>query len=307
VERQKLLKRLKDAGILLIALSKNDPASIRWEEIALDPKDFVLHKINWLPKPDNAMQAIAELDLAPSSFILLDDNPVERALVTEQIPQIKALDVTLPATWRELEMWLSFPSTKQTEEALRRTEIYREAAERRRCMSTSHDYPSMMKSLGLTLGFRLAKKGDMDRLVELIQRTNQFNTTTKRRSVGEITALLDSPAHGIYVGTLRDRFGALGVVGLAITERQPDSTVVIDSVIMSCRAMGFGFEQGFLRKVIDAEPAERHIGLFVSTERNGPASSVFSNFGFTRAEDDRWVLDKLAPRSEVPVWFDVEG
>jgi FkbH-like protein len=306
-ERQKLLKRLKDAGILLVALSKNDPASIRWDEMALTPDDFVLHKINWLPKPDNAAQVIAELDLAPAAFVLLDDNPVERALVSEQIPKIKSLDATLPATWRALDMWLRFPSTKQTEEARRRTEIYREAAERRRCMADSHDYPSMMKSLGLTLGFRLAKKADMDRLVELIQRTNQFNTTTKRRSVGEIIALLDSPAHAVYVGTLKDRFGALGVVGLAIAERQPDATIVIDSVIMSCRAMGFGFEQAFLRKVIDAEPAERYFGLFTPTERNSPASSLFSNFGFTRSENDCWALDKLTPRMEVPVWFAVEG
>ena len=111
----------------------------------------------------------------------------------------------------------------------------------------------MTRSLGLTLGFRVAKKGDMDRLVGWIQRTNQFNTTTKRRQGGEIIELMDSPAHRIYVGTLKDRFGALGVVGLAITWRQHDSSVVIDAVIMRCRAMGFGFEQGFLREVIDAE------------------------------------------------------
>ena len=92
LDRQNLLKQLKNGGVLLIALSKNDPASIRWSEMALTPDDFVLQKINWAPKPDNVSQAIAELDLAPSAFIILDDNPVERALVTEQVKGVAALE-----------------------------------------------------------------------------------------------------------------------------------------------------------------------------------------------------------------------
>ncbi len=125
---QALLKKLKEAGILLVALSRNTPESVRWPEMRLNRDDFVLEKISWRPKADGAAEAIAELDLAANAFVLLDDNPVERALVTEQIPGVRALDPALPETWRALERWLDFPSTKFTEEARRRTELYREAA-----------------------------------------------------------------------------------------------------------------------------------------------------------------------------------
>jgi FkbH-like protein len=307
LELQKLLKRLKEAGVLLVALSKNDPESIRWSEMALAPDDFVLHKISWQPKPDGVSQAVSELDLAPAAFVLLDDNPVERALVSEQIPGVAALDPARRETWRALEMWLDFPSTKQTEEARRRTELYREAAERRRSTAGVHDYPSMMQSLGLRLGLRPAQQSDMDRLLELIQRTNQFNTTTKRRSTAEIQQLFRSASHQIYVASLRDRFGSLGVVAVGITERTPDDEVIIDSIIMSCRAMGFGLEQALLSKLIDREPAKRHIGLFIPTERNGPAAGLFANCGFHKIGDDnRWVLENKDQRPEVPAWFNEE-
>jgi predicted enzyme involved in methoxymalonyl-ACP biosynthesis len=93
-------------------------------------------------------------------------------------------------------MSLHFP------EARRRTELYREASERRKEMTAGHDYPAMMKSLKLQFGFRTARSSDMERLLELIQRTNQFNTTTKRRSAAEIQNLLASNEHAIYVATL---------------------------------------------------------------------------------------------------------
>ena len=308
LERQMLLKRLKEAGVLLVALSKNDPDSIRWSEIALAPEDFVLHKISWQPKPDGVSQAVNELDLAPAAFILLDDNPVERALVSEQIPGVSALDPARPETWRALDMWLDFPSTKQTEEARRRTELYREAAERRRATAGGHDYPTMMQSLGLRLGVRRAQQSDMERLLELIQRTNQFNTTTRRRSTAEIQQLFGSVSHQIYVASLRDRFGSLGVVAVGITERTPDDEVIFDSIIMSCRAMGFGLEQALLSKLIDREPGKRHIGLFIPTERNGPAASLFANCGFHKLDDDnRWVLEKNGQRPEMPRWFNEES
>jgi FkbH-like protein len=302
-EAQRLLKRLKEAGILLVALSKNDPSNIRWSEMALTADDFVLHKIGWQPKPEGVSQAISELDLAATSFVLLDDNPAERALVTEQVPGVRALDPTQPDSWRALERWLAFPSTKATEEARRRTELYREAAERRRSMEGVHDYARMMRSLELRLGFRRAKTSDLERLLELSQRTNQFNTTTRRRSAAEIKRLLSSDSHGVYVATLADRFGKLGVIAVAVVERASDQRVIFDSVIMSCRAMGYGVEQALLRKVIDNEPAASYIGIFVPTERNGPAAELFQANGFRRSDLDRWVLEDSNLAPVVPPWF----
>lgn len=301
---QRLLRRLKEAGVLLVALSKNDPGAIRWDEMELAPDDFVLQAINWRPKPDNVAEAIAALDLAPDAFVLLDDNPVERALVGENVPGVAALDPTDPFAWRSLERWLAMPSTKQTEEARRRTEMYREAAARRDAMSGGHDYTAMMRSLELRADVRPATEDDMPRLLELVQRTNQFNTTTRRRSADEVRALLRSPVHDVHVASLGDRFGDLGVVCVVIVDRSDPAAPVLDSFIMSCRAMGFGFEQLVVHEVLAGVPdATTWIAPFITTDRNGPAAGLYPGLGFTETSPGTWTLGPGDARPERPAWF----
>ena len=304
VERQALLGQLRQAGVLLVALSKNDPATIRWEEMRLAPEDFVMQLFNWRPKPDNVSDAVAALDLAPDAFVLLDDNPVERALVEENVPGVRSLDPDRPESWRWLDYWLQMPSTSQTDEARRRTELYREAAERRVAMgSGEHDYEQMMRSLQLRAEVRPADARDMPRLLELIQRTNQFNTTTRRRSAAEIGALLDSDGHELFVASLGDRFGDLGVVAVVIAARLPGGEVEIDSFIMSCRAMGFGLEQYVLAEITERLAAPRYLAPFIPSARNGPAAGLYPANGFTEGEQGLWTLD-AAERPARPPWFE---
>jgi FkbH-like protein len=302
-DRQLRLKRLREAGVLLVALSKNDPGSIRWEELSLAPEDFVLHQINWRPKPDNVSEAITVLDLAPEAFVLLDDNPAERALVCENVPGVRALDPTDPGADDALAQWLEFPSTRQTDEARRRTEMYRESAERRKALGgQEHDYEQMMRSLELVAEARPADAGDGDRLLELIQRTSQFNTTTRRHSPAEIDQLLADPATTVRVAALKDRFGDLGVVAVAILRRHADA-IEIDSFIMSCRAMGFGLETYLLADVLAATAGQTIDAPFIPTDRNGPAASLYPSCGFTETSPGQWRLGPEDPRPEPPAWL----
>ena len=303
VRAQRLLKRLREAGVLLVALSKNNPGDIRWNEMELTPDDFALRKIGWQPKAHSAAEAVAELDLSARSFVLLDDNPAERAMVTEAIPQIVALDPAEPQTWQLLEMWLALPSTQQTPEAQRRTEMYREAAARRQALTGGGDFGQMMASLHTSADFRRARKSDLDRLAELIQRTSQFNTTTKRRTRSEISALLQSSSHGVYVSSFKDRFGDLGLVAAVIVERAADQLVIFDSVIMSCRAIGFCLEQLLVRRTLEAEPARAYRGLITPTERNAPSAGLFRHMGFTETSPGVWELESGAQVLDVPEWF----
>lgn len=297
---QDLLLQLRRAGILLVALSKNDPSAIRWEEMRLKESDFALLKVNWTPKPDNVSAAIAELDLAPAAFVLLDDNPVERALVSEQVPGVATLDPGNADTWRALRNWLDFPSTTLTEEAARRTEMYRSAATRRAAMAKVHDYGTMMASLKLKCSVRQATLGDSDRILELVQRTTQFNTTTVRYSAADIRRFVADPSVGLYVATLSDRFGDLGVVAVVVFDRNSSS---FELVAMSCRAMGFGLELAVLARIIDTEPVSRFVGRYIPTERNQPAASLFERAGFQRSDDGDWVLTASHPAPQAPTWF----
>ncbi len=301
-ERQRLLRELRRAGVLLVALSKNDPVTIRWEELELEPEDFVLQMLNWRPKPDNVSAALAALDLAADAFVLLDDNPVERALVEENVLGVRSLDPGDPSSWRWLEYWLELPSTTQTEEARRRTELYREAAQRREALGDEHDYEQMMDSLQLRAEVRGARSQDMSRLLELVQRTNQFNTTTRRRSAAELAELLASETHEIFVASLADRFGDLGVVAVVILAHGAAGDVEIDSFIMSCRAMGFGLEQLALAEITSRLDAPRYTARFIPTDRNGPAAGLYPAHGFRETEPGLWTL-LASDRPERPAWF----
>ena len=303
-DRQRQLKRLRQAGVLLVALSKNDADSIRWEEMELDPEDFVLQQINWRPKPDNVSEAVAVLDIAADTFVLLDDNPAERALVCENVPGVRALDPGDPAADRALAQWLEFPSTRQTDEARRRTDMYREAAERRKALGgREHDYDLMMRKP--EPGRRGAAGGaaDRDRLLELIQRTNQFNTTTRRRSAAEVDQLMSDPASAVHVATLSDRFGDLGVVAVAILRDAGDQQSRSTAVIMSCRAMGFGLEQFPARRGPGRRPRAATITApFVVTDRNGPAA-LYPELRLPRDRPGHWRLGPDEPRPQAPGWF----
>ena len=169
-------------------------------------------------------------------------------------------------------------------------------------MGTEHNYEQMMRSLELRAEVRAARPEDMPRLLELIQRTNQFNTTTRRRSAAEVNALLASDSHEIFVASLGDRFGDLGVVAVIIAAHQPDDEVEIDSFIMSCRAMGFGLEQLALAEVTRRLDAPRYTARFIPTDRNGPAASLYPSNGFVEAEPGLWALERC-DRPKRPVWF----
>lgn len=305
LEKQRLLRTLKDAGILLVALSKNTPENIRWDEMILAPSDFVLLKINWDLKAKSIASAAQELDLGLNSFVLIDDNPVERELVKNELPSVQTMDANNPYTWRSLERLLEFPNTRSTNEAKNRTAMYREQAQRREAQNQEFDYPTMMASLELKASFGHAKAKDLDRVTELIQRTNQFNTTTIRYSRTDIQQFLESPIHQVYVAELSDKFGKLGIVGVVIVSLNQDEAT-IDSFVMSCRAMGFGLEQLMLSRILtQGDRQTAFIGKYIQTDRNTPAMGLYQENGFQRKDDTTWRLEPSDPRPKPPDWFQV--
>ncbi|PXF32850.1 hypothetical protein WH50_02130 [Pokkaliibacter plantistimulans] len=307
VAGQQLLKELQQAGILLVSLSKNDPRNIRWEEMQLQPDDFVLHKISWDAKPQAVLEVASVLDLDPRSFVMLDDNPVERELVTTSVQGITAFDPLQPSSWQYLRWLLSFPATRQTEEAGRRTSMYREAAQRREAQAISFDYDAMMHSLELKVGWRLATHKDLDRLHELISRTNQFNTTTIRYSQAELEQLLKARDHGVFVATLSDKFGSLGIVGSVIC-RVDNQCLIYESVVMSCRAMGFGLESLLISMpVATFTGIHTLVGTFTASERNSPCADLFHNAGFVKASDHQWYRPVSAGKLTYPTWLHLSG
>jgi FkbH-like protein len=307
VDRQHLLKRLKDSGILLVSVSKNSYENIRWDEMVLKPEDFVLHKINWDLKVISISTAVEEINIGLDTAIFIDDNPVELDLIQSQLPQVKCLDATQKRTWDVLELMHQLPITKETEESKKRTLMYQEAFERKKLTNShSFNYEKMMGTLQLELKFTKAPLKEISRIHELVSRTNQFNTTTKRYSKDELTNFIKKTDTDVFIGSLSDKFGRLGIV-LVVIAIKKNSVVILDSFVMSCRAMGFGLEKKVISLLVNEYEgvADSLIGEFVATDRNTPCSSLYSEAGF-EAISEQWVLDsdKFTQIAKIP-WITV--
>ena len=283
-QRQKLLKNLKDAGILLVSVSKNTESNIRWQEMVLQPDDFVMHKINWDLKVQSISTAVSDLNIGMDSVVFIDDNPVELDMVSKQLPEVVCIDATSEAAWQQLQLLFSFPITKQTEESKKRTAMYREAFERKRTLNNEKfDYAQMMGTLGLTIEFRSAQQNELDRVYELVSRTNQFNTTTIRYSKEQLSKFFDDENYQVLVSTLSDKFGDLGIVVVVILKLEQDKAI-IDSFIMSCRAMGFMVENQILQLLCSDQYHQKDavIGVFTETDRNTPCAALYQNNHFEK-------------------------
>lgn len=306
-ERQALLRRLREGGMLLVAVSKNDPARIRWDEMSLERRDFVLERIGWTAKVDSIRDAARTLELGLDSFVFLDDRPEERGLVAEHLPSVVGLDSTASATWESLAHLLAFPNTASTGTAASRTEKYRARAERSAHLAEPAEAGRLLESMGIVVEAVVPSESDLDRVEELFLRTNQFNCTGDRHRKPALRRMLTDPRCTLRAFRLRDRFGDMGLVGVVVARRRGETDLVLSSVVMSCRAMGYGLEQCMIAHVTRSFPGLRYVGLFVPTERNGPAAGLFRELGFTASEEGSWVLGPEAAPLSIPQWLTLES
>lgn len=300
ISRQEALLRLKAKGIVLAVSSKNDPANVRWHESILSPEHFVATEINWGRKAANIQRIAKSLNLSPASFVFLDDRPDERATVTEELPGILALDPNDQSTWELIGEWAD---TLGQSPLADRTKLYQERVARQGHLEDNaggeEDPSEAYRKLGLRLELRKAKNEDLDRVVELINRTNQFNTTAARTSQTEITRP-DLPRH-VVVAKARDRFGEMGIVGVLVVTGT--DCPEITHFVLSCRVFGFGIETAMVQSALARFAQTPLRARLVTTPVNGPCRDVFADNRFS-FNGDLWVSTGAAP-DLVPDWLTV--
>lgn len=276
------LAMLKRRGIILALVSKNDPARIAeiWPRVfnaRLKLEDFAIHKINWNPKPGNVAQAIAEANVLPEAVLFIDDNPVERAAVEGAIPGVRTLGAP-HLDWRRTLLWS--PETQVariTDESARRTEMVR-AQGQREAERTTQTREQFLASLGLQVDLAFLESADAPafaRAFELVNKTNQFNTTGRRWTHEEA---VDYLRHGgrWWHFSVRDRFTAYGLVGV-VAERND----VLDQFVLSCRVFGLGVEQAVLSAITESHAGKNSLSARLEeTPRNNPCRSVFADAGW---------------------------
>ena len=236
-EFQAGLRRLSDEGVAVVVLSKNDPPSGRGHPFDFD---FVTAaKINWAPKAGNLIELCRELNLSTDSVVFVDDNPHERAQMKAHLPEVAVVrfpsDMTRPGQFlRRLKEYFFADAGLTREDRLRSADYRRRAAaeELRRTFADAGEY---LTDLDLQVRPGLATPEDLDRLVQMAGRTNQFNATAIRRDRDGFVRILDDPEKRIFIFRTRDRFGEQGLVCYAIVDLPSER---MTDFVMSCRAMG---------------------------------------------------------------------
>ncbi len=275
---------LKKRGIILAIASKNDEQVVRsrWDDIFLgflEMDDFAVARINWRPKIENVGNIISVVNVLPSSVLFIDDNPVERAYIEAAYPGIRTLGANPYYLKRILSFAPELQLAKITAESAAKTEMIRAQIERdaTRTMMSPEEF---LRSLNLEVVMTSIPSSDFEkypRALELLNKTNQFNTTGRRWSHQELAVYLKDGG-SILTFEAEDRFTKYGMISVALVSGK------IDQIVVSCRVIGMEIEKLVLSEV-EAKLKSRHeiakfSASFVSTASNKLCKGLFPSAGY---------------------------
>jgi FkbH-like protein len=296
---------LRERGILLAVCSKNDEATAKsgftHPDSVLKVEHFSAFKANWEPKHENVRAIAKELNLSLDSFVFVDDNPAERAIVAAQLPMVAVPDVGSEVSFFPsiLQAGRYFEVTTLSKEDLDRAELYAANAARAGQEAAFTSYGEYLDSLQMVAEIGPFKPLYLERIVQLINKTNQFNLTTRRYTFAAIQEIVDTHKYVTIYGRLADRFGDNGLISVIIGHLE-QSTVEIDLWIMSCRVLKRDMEIAMLDSLVErarAAGAQRVVGFYLRTQKNAMVEEHYGKLGFTMlsaAEDgsfSNWSLD----------------
>jgi len=305
VSFQKYIQQLKDRGILLAVCSKNEEANAKLPfedhpEMVLKLDDFVCFVANWEPKPNNIIQIAEKLNLGMGSFVFIDDNPVERELMRTQLPDVLTIElgndpVEYPAI---IDNYSPFELTSLSAEDLTRSDKYKENFNREALKTKSsnyNDYLALLEQKARILPFEESR---LERITQLINKTNQFNLTTIRKSRTEVAEIMSSPRHFSTYIQLADKFGDNGIISV-LFGIYLENTLDISCWLMSCRVLKRQVEAMACNYLVEhaKKTNKRFItGTYIPTDKNNMVSGLYESLGFELVEslDDgttKWKLD----------------
>jgi FkbH-like protein len=291
---QRTLLALRDRGVLLAVCSKNNPEDAdevlcRHPDMVLRPEHFAARRMNWQDKATNLMEIAAELNIGTDALVFVDDQPFERDLVRARLPEVLVVDLPAdPAYYSQALLAVEEIETLVvTEDDRLRAQRYEEqgARETFRCAAGSlEDY---LQGLEMRLQVVPADELFRARMLQLVQRTNQFNLTTRRYTDAEFRALVASPLCRVYGLRVADRFGDNGLVGVAIV-RIAEGSWCLDSFLLSCRVLGRSIEEAFVQYIATeakAAGARALVGQFIPTSKNSQVRDFYRRAGFTLVQE----------------------
>ncbi len=289
---QRYLRSLKDRGVLLAVCSKNEEAIAKepfekHPEMVLRLADFVAFKANWQPKSENIRQIAQELNLGTDSLVFVDDNPAEVEIVRQFIPEVETIllgsDPSLYIDEVQRSRW--FEPLTLTQEDVSRTEMYQVDKARREMASGATDMTAYLRSLEMKAQFNPFNEIDLPRIGQLVNKSNQFNLTTRRRQESELRALMNAEGNVCRSLRLSDKFGDHGLVSVIIGNVS-GGTLHIDTWLMSCRVLQRQVEDVVLNELVllaRARGCLRISAEYLPTPKNALVDRLLPRLGFESA------------------------
>lgn len=285
---QNYAKELKQRGILLAVCSKNEhdiaKEGFTHSDSVLAFEDFTSFKANWNPKHTNIESIAGEINIGLDSLVFIDDNAVERNIVETQLPVVSVPDVGKDVLnfIEYIEQNGYFETGSLSADDINRNKFYAENQEREKELSAFENYQDFLSSLVMRADIKPFTDVYIERITQLINKTNQFNLTTKRYTVTEVEAISASENFISLYGRLVDKFGDNGLIAIAIGEITGDKCI-IDTWLMSCRVLKRDMEFAMLDILVEEckkRKVSEIVGTYIRTPKNNMVANLYDEFGF---------------------------
>jgi FkbH-like protein len=302
---QQLALDLRQRGIVLAVSSKNTDKIARGpfekhSEMLLRLDHIAVFQANWNDKATNIQAIAEELSLGLDAMVFLDDNPVERGLVRKLLPQVAVPELPQePAYYaRTLAAAGYFEAVALAAEDLKRAGFYQDNARRAELQKQVGGVDAYLKSLDMTIIFQPFDATGRARIVQLINKSNQYNLTTRRYTDPEVAAAQDDPDVFTLQVRLTDTFSDNGMISVVICRPGAAGVWDVDTWLMSCRVLGRMVEYMVLREILEharAAGIRTLAGVYKPTDRNKLVIDHYSKLGFTKVAEEesgltRWEL-----------------
>lgn len=291
---QLAIASLARRGVVLAVCSKNDYKNAaepfeKHPEMILKLKDIACFQANWEPKSENLRRIAQELNLGLDSIVFVDDNPAEIEIVKQFVPEIETIWLgSDPAEYAgQLLNSRFFEPRSITEDDLKRGEQYQQQAARAQAMSSGTDMQAYLTSLEMHSVISEFTPVDVPRISQLINKSNQFNVTTRRRTEAEVEALLSDPDYYAFSVRLADKFGDNGLISVVIVKVEKE-TAIVDTWLMSCRVLKRQMEDEVANEIVrlaKQRGCTTVIGHYIPSEKNGMVRDLFPRMGFSLVEE----------------------
>lgn len=292
---QRVLLQMQRQGVLLGIVSKNNMQDAmdlieRHPHMVLRGDSFAVKKINWDSKDKNIAEACAELNIGVDSAVFFDDSPSERDLVKRMLPEVAVPDFPdrpedLPEAMTEIYHEF-FEKAFVTAEDLNKTKQYAQNAERSELLKKAESFDDYLTGLEMSL-IRENPKAGGERFLQLVNKTNQFNLTTKRYTAAELSEILRASDKRAFLYRVTDKFGDNGQVAALIVDVSGEEPV-IEEFTMSCRVMGRRIEHAIVTDVerqLGGEGFRRVRGIYIPTPKNAPVRKLYEELGYRKVCD----------------------